>query len=43
MGTLSGANPLLAPGIMALTAALAIAATYYHPSLRANERAEGRA
>jgi hypothetical protein len=32
-GTLGGANPLLAPGILALTAALAIAATYYHPAL----------
>lgn len=32
-GALSGANPLLAPGILALTAALALAATYYHPSL----------
>jgi hypothetical protein len=39
-GTLGGANPLLAPGILALTAALAIAATYYHPALRASGRAE---
>lgn len=41
MGALSGANPLLAPGILALTAALALAATYYHPSLekaRAGDR-----
>ena len=30
---LSGANPLLAPGILALGALLALAATYYHPSL----------
>jgi hypothetical protein len=40
MGTLGGANPLLAPGILALTAALAVAATYYHPSLHVKERAE---
>ena len=43
MGALGGANPLLAPGVLALTAALAIAATYYHPSLRAQERVEGSA
>lgn len=30
---LSGASPLLAPGILALGAVLAIAATYYHPAL----------
>jgi len=30
---LSGANPLLAPGILALGAILALAATYYHPAL----------
>jgi hypothetical protein len=30
---LSGANPLLAPGILALAALLALAATYYHPLL----------
>jgi hypothetical protein len=30
---LRGANPLLAPGILALAAILAIAATYYHPAL----------
>lgn len=29
----AGANPLLAPGILAFTAILALAATYYHPSL----------
>jgi hypothetical protein len=28
-----GANPLLAPGILALAAALALAATYQHPGL----------
>lgn len=33
MGAISGANPLLAPGILALAAMLAIAATYHHPSL----------
>lgn len=30
---LGGANPLLAPGILAFTALLALAATYYHPVL----------
>lgn len=29
----AGANPLLAPGILAFTAILALAATYYHPTL----------
>lgn len=43
MGTLGGANPLLAPGILALTAALAIAATYQHPALRAKESEAERA
>jgi hypothetical protein len=43
MGALGGANPLLAPGILALTATLAIAATYYHPALRAKAREEERA
>jgi hypothetical protein len=28
-----GASPLLAPGILALAALVAIAATYYHPAL----------
>jgi hypothetical protein len=32
--TLTGAAPLLAPGILALAAALAIAATYQHPALK---------
>jgi hypothetical protein len=32
-GAITGANPLLAPGILALMAMIAIAATYYHPSL----------
>jgi hypothetical protein len=30
---LGGANPLLAPGILAFMALLALAATYYHPAL----------
>jgi hypothetical protein len=30
---LGGANPLLAPGILALMALLALAASYYHPAL----------
>ena len=38
--TLHGANPLLAPGILALAAALAIAATYYHPSLTGKKAAD---
>jgi hypothetical protein len=29
----AGANPLLAPGTLAVAAVLALAATYYHPSL----------
>lgn len=33
--TLHGGNPLLAPGILALAATLAIAATYFHPALPA--------
>lgn len=37
---LGGANPLLAPGILALAAALALAATYYHPALRKAHREE---
>jgi hypothetical protein len=32
MKALGGANPLLAPGILALAALLALAATYYHPA-----------
>ncbi|HYG08613.1 MAG TPA: hypothetical protein VD835_01435 [Pyrinomonadaceae bacterium] len=31
--TLGGANPLLAPGILAVAAVLALAATYHHPAL----------
>jgi len=35
---LGGANPLLAPGMLALAAMLAIAATYYHPMLLRRQR-----
>lgn len=35
---LGGASPLLAPGILALAGILAIAATYYHPSLHSQEK-----
>ena len=41
MGALDGANPLLAPGILALTATLAIAATYYHPALTKGREGRG--
>jgi hypothetical protein len=34
MHSLAGANPLLAPGVLALAAVLAIAATYYHPAMQ---------
>ena len=37
-GALTGANPLLAPGILALAALLAWAATYHHPALNGNKR-----
>ena len=33
LDALKGASPMLAPGILALTALIAIAATYYHPAL----------
>jgi hypothetical protein len=33
MGALDGGNPLLAPGVLTLAAALALAATYRHPAL----------
>lgn len=33
LASLGGANPLLAPGILAVSAVLAMAATYYHPAL----------
>ncbi len=38
--TLHGANPLLAPGILALAAVLAIAATYFHPVLQAPDKSK---
>lgn len=34
MAALGGANPLLAPAVLALAAVLATAATYYHPALQ---------
>ena len=34
-GALGGANPLLAPGVLAVAAVLALAATYQHPALAA--------
>lgn len=37
---LSGAAPLLAPGILALAAVIAIAATYYHPALTGQRAAD---
>jgi hypothetical protein len=42
LGALGGANPLLAPGILALAAALALAATYYHPALAKARKEEKR-
>lgn len=36
MGALGGANPLLAPGTLALAAMLALIATYYHSALGDN-------
>ena len=35
--TLHGANPLLAPCILALAAVLAMTATYFHPALHAQD------
>jgi hypothetical protein len=37
LGALGGANPLLAPGVLAVAALLALAATYQHPSLARGE------
>lgn len=37
LGALGGANPLLAPGILAVAATLALAATYRHPALLRHE------
>ena len=33
LSVLGGANPLLAPGILSISAVLSLAATYYHPAL----------
>ncbi len=33
VSAVAGGNPLLAPGILAVAAVLALAATYYHPAL----------
>ena len=38
LGALGGASPLLAPGILALAATLALASTYYHPALAKSRR-----
>lgn len=40
VAALGGPNPLLAPGILAAAAALALAATYRHPALGEDEGAE---
>lgn len=40
LGALGGASPLLAPGILALAATLALASTYYHPALAKARREE---
>lgn len=37
LDALGGANPLLAPGILAFTALMALAAVYYHPVLQRQE------
>ncbi len=37
---LGGANPLLAPGILAVAAMLALAATYYHPALSDEQQSD---
>lgn len=41
MGALDGGNPLLAPGVLTLAAALALAATYRHPAL-SKEQSRGQ-
>ena len=38
MEALKGASPLLAPGMLAVAAIIAIAATYYHPALLGNKK-----
>ena len=40
LSALGGANPLLAPGMLAVAAVLALAATYQNPSLRTGREAE---
>jgi hypothetical protein len=41
MAAISGGNPLLAPGILALASVLAIASTYHHPALmKGDEKAK---
>lgn len=41
LGALGGGNPLLAPGVLAVAALLAVAATYQHPALaRAASKAD---
>lgn len=37
VSAIAGANPLLAPGTLAVAAVLALAATYYHPALGLSE------
>ncbi|MCA1636544.1 MAG: hypothetical protein LC802_23360 [Acidobacteria bacterium] len=41
LSALGGANPLLAPGMLAVASVLALAATYRNPALRTNSEAEG--
>lgn len=41
MSAVAGGNPLLAPGMLAVAAVLALAATYYHPALENKTREEG--
>ena len=36
--TLKGANPLLAPGILAFAAIIALIATYYHPAMGGRDK-----
>lgn len=38
MDALKGASPLLAPGMLAVAAIIALAATYYHPALLGNKK-----
>ena len=41
LGALGGANPLLAPGVLAVAALLALAATYQHPALAGGAEHDG--